>query len=676
MAKSRNPYKTITIKPVSGLVDTRATADEIPLGGYRYVQAWEVLQKGKLCRASGFRRAGADFWNNNADLHDHLEGVFRQPIVWKWAFTQAIGIDKHFCATQNRLYALNNGTGNWKVIGDTFGGAETTACPERTWWGAGYGDLCVFTNGSDKPVYHVIDQPADNAGQSVALIPDLELLNISAVGFVIEWAGITFYCNIVQDGVRKSYAVLWSDYQNPISVKPKASASLAGYKYFDFGEVILNAAPIGNSLLFYTNKGIWQCDTTSATVTTATGETITPGLTFFKRYDADRPGDRCLAFPKTLITTGSDHWYFALDAIYHYNLYLPFPERTDWIHRASAAIFDDIEESRCQGHCGGYEVAKKQIWWSWSRKGESCPSKSLTVNVEVPFVSFFPFGVTAFGNGAFKLQQTVRQWLISECVCTPAGLDSIGWGFTKEGGYCSSGGDTVPTCTPPTCFWTTATVTIDGQLVEDLTQPMDPNSVCAKLAGSTIQDLCGQEWAADQCNTPDQFFMCSAEDYCIKQTDPEAFYYEFCQDFTGCGGYVKEGYQSLLRSGPIDLSQTRHKLFTSFELECFPVPQAFPASIGLRVGMAETALDPNADPEGNCAILWEQEDLLPLKCLDKLTQEQVEDGVVPDSPFIWPIYLDGIFFFYEIMISNPSVSPPDTGGACCLSRFAFNVALK
>lgn len=675
----RPPYKTISIKPIDGLLDTRRLADQVEVGSWRWVESWEVTERGKLCRMSGYRRLLEEEFNNNADAHDQLLAIagrtMRQPIVFLHEHPMASGAKKFFLATANTLYALNNSTGNYKVIGNAFSPVESTSCQEVGWSAGGFGDVAVFSNGVDPAVYHVIDQPVRGvANQSVQPIPDLALLKVTRVGLVKQWAGITFYANVVQDGTRKSYRVLWSDYQNPISIKPKASASVAGFKDLDFGEVILAAAPIGNSMLWYTNLGIWISDVSSS------------GVTWSKRYapDENHPKDRCLSYPRTLVSTGSEHYYMANDGIYLFSLYVPRPQRIDWIHKASAVMYDDLDSRRCQVHCAGYEVLKKQLWFSWAKQGQGCAQQSLVINTEFPFVSIVPKGFTAFGNLGFIRQKSVREFLLERCICDAAGLDSHDLGFVMEGGYCAANPEVVDAsgCSgaPPTVLFTHSTVNLDGVLVEDMTQQTAASdSLCAQLGGLTVADICSDEQQSDQCKPFDTFVMASSDDFCLKQTDPQIAYRERCTDFTGCGGYLKEGYRSPLRSGPLDLNlPEQEKILARFGLQLYPVAQTVPSQVTLKIGGAGSALDPNTfDDDQPCAIMYQQQKPQPLACQGKRTaREHRAMGTREDGDLAWVTWWPGKFLYFEIDIVNPTAAQPDTGGLCCLSSITFRVLVQ
>src|SRR6185436_7271866 len=80
---------------------------------------------------------------------------------------------------------------------------------------------------------------------------------ITKVGTVITWQGCVFIFNIVQEGAVRSGAALWSNYQKPLDWIPN-EGSTAGSSDVMTGETVLNAIPLSNRLLVFTNKGIWE----------------------------------------------------------------------------------------------------------------------------------------------------------------------------------------------------------------------------------------------------------------------------------------------------------------------------------------------------------------------------------------------------------------------------------
>lgn len=661
--------KPFPITPVTGYLDTRSTPDEVPFNGYRWVQNMEVTTKHRLCTLPGFEKLLSKSQYNNQDLHDQLFSHTRQPVNLLYQAESTAGFSKLFAGTQNRLYALNSSTGNWKIISDQLGGAETDGCVDQRWAAATVNNTVLFTNGIDDVVYHVIDQPITESGnQSVAVVPDLIALNVRKVSVVIAWNNLMFLMNFEADGSRSANGIMWSDYKRPISFKPHASVSLAGRFFLDSGEAILNALPLGNSLLIYTTRGIWEATATG-------GEDV---IAFVKRYSAPKTGIRCLSYKHTLVSNGSSHFYWNESGIYRYDFYMQHPELTDWIHRASYYIFDDINKAKCNVHHGSFIGKKNTIIWSWAKAGEDCPSMSFRVNTEFPFSAYEDHGYTAFATFEPDTPMNVRDFLLAQCICTVAELNTYSEGFNKEGGFCEPEVETVCGVRPAN-FFTSVPLVIDNDIeVEDYTQAVaDENSLFAMLGNITVQELCDAEFQADECNAETFFIATSAQDYCIKQlTDVHSR--EICTDFGGCGGYEQLGYIPLWRSGPLDLGiPLDDKMVNLFAIEAIPEDQAVPSQIILRVGMAAQANDPNIPTGTRRVIRWEQQAPKTLEPLSAITEAQhIKNGTRPNENYEWVLYLEGRYFYYELSVVNPNVNPPNTGGACCFSRTDFYAAPK
>ena len=664
-------FKSVHIKPVTGVMDLRSEPDEVPVGGYRYVKNFHIDLNKRLRRIPGWTRAFHDRTNNNWDLHDQLSidpsdpnsvQYTRQSINMLYEATTPSKFSKLFAGTQNRIYALNNETGNWKVISDTLGGTAQTACQTKRFFGAQVGDTVLFTNGEDALVYHVIDQPAiETDTQSVAPVPDLVTLSVTKAKVILSWNNMILLMNIEQDGEGHPNRIMWSDYNRPIAFVP-VTGSLAGYQDLDYEDSILAAKAIKNKVLIYTTCGIWELQVVGGESTFSVG----------CRWKSGDGGKRTLAYPNTLVSTGEEHYYFGYDAIYKYSLFDQEPVQVDWIHKGSSRIFDDIDKDRCALHSGGYQGDRSQIWWSWCKTGEQCPSESFVINVAYQFSSFVDAGFTAFVFHEPDFQESLRTFILKHCICDIAGFNQYA-GFVREGGYCYA--EPTYTCdTEPTVFFSSSAL-VDGEItVEDYTGDPDADSLYSLLGSIRINDYCADELGADECNAERAFLMAASEDYCIKEAF-DVYYREECINFArgGCGAYSLNGYQSRLLSGPMDLKMPDDdKIVNRFAIEAHTNPETVPAQIILKIGSASHAVDPMT-ASGNCVILWEDQDPKELECLsdvDAATHDS--DGTRPNDELEWALYHIGRFLYFDIVVLNASVTPVDTGGIISLSRFTFD----
>lgn len=226
----------------------------------------------------------------------------------------------------------------------------------------------------------------------------------------------------------------------------------------------------------------------------------------------------------------------------------------------------------------------------------------------------------------------------------------------------------------PQSIWTQNPKVIEylGESVttEDYDQLVaDPDSLCALLS-DTINQACESELREDECNAGKRFVAASSQDYCIKEFSG-SYFREICVSFDDCGDYQRQGYKSKLRSGPISGGiYEDDKEISRFEVEAAPAMQTSPSILKLKVGTHSQAIDPNND---NCGIVWQEQDPKALQCLSVPAAVSARNMTVPSQSFEWPLYMAGRYLYFELSIENPDVSPVDTGGACCFSRYTVNM---
>lgn len=651
----------IPIVPVSGFLDVRGTPDETPFGGYRRALNVDVTTKRRLCRVKGWRKFRDQANYNNQDLHDQLVApALLQDLTLLFQARTNAGFTHVFAASQNRIYAEVTATGNWRILSDIFGG-EHVDCSEQVWSAGHIGGVVVFSNNADKPVYHLIGQPAlEPDTQSVSVIPDFERLSITKVGLVVAWNNLMLYMDVEQDGVRVRNRIIWSDYKRPLSVYPNAGISLAGSSDLPSGEIILNAEAMADRLMIYTTSGIWEAFASGGTAV----------FTFRKRYVSDEAGSRCLAYKRTLVSTGDEHYYMGRDGIYRYSLYVQKPELVEYIHRASATIFDDINPAACNAHCAGFFPERRQIWFSWAQAGENCAGRTLVVGTEFPFCSVIDEGFSGFVNVEPHVNLIIRDFIRQFCICTSAELEAGGFGFLKEGGYCTPQEDPPCPARPQSFHSQTPRVEADiGVTTEQWDGPADADSFSAMFGTLTVGDICNEEFLAGGCNANETFLMASTFDKCLKEA-ASVYYREHNTNRESCGTYSKDGYKSILTSGAIHFNTPeQEKLVSSFQIEAHPEPATIPGEIKFRIGVAAQAIDP-LTASGRCMIFWEEQDEKRLECLSALTlAESIKEGTAPAETFAWPLHAPGKYLYYEIEIGNARATPKDTGAAVCISRY-------
>lgn len=654
-------YKPLQIKPLSGLLDLRSLPEEVAYGDYRWVENVESPAKGKICRRPGFQRLlGEKTPYNNQDMHDQLFENPPQPISMLFEAISTTNVHRLLAATQNRIYALDDSVGNWKIISDVYGGTPLTTCSPRIFKAAQVEDIVVFTNGFDTPLYWVFDQSTTGSNaQSIQPITDLKTLNVTRAEVVFGWKGIMFLANVVADGVRVNHRIMWSDFRRPLSFLPAASSSLAGFHDLGYGEDILGIQPLNDSLLIYTVRGIWECQV---------GDPTAEIFTFRQRYSSPQ-GHGCLTYRNTLINTGTEHIYFSRDGIYAYNLYTPVPVRTQWIHKTSAAIFNEIDPSQCDVQVGGWNPFKKEAWFSWTKVGDTCPYRTLILNTDYQFADVMQRGFTAFTNYRPSTGNSIRDYLVGLCICPADGLGILGDNFTKEGGFCVA--PPVVDCnTTFDSIYSTNPREVPGLpgTIEDSGAP-DPgaNSIYSALYNVNLDDLCTIEQTSDECNAAVKFLMASVDDNCIKQY---GFLYghELCTLHAGCGQYSLQGYESILRSGPIDYARaSNQKYVRRFLLEALSDFQTIPSTVVPRLGFSHQASDPNLE---TCPIMWVPLPAKALACASPTSEVTHQlNNTQPYLALEWPTYIGGRFIYWEISIAG-------TGGSACFSSITLDAAVK
>ncbi len=656
--------KPLMIQPAIGLgLDARSNPSEVDLGTWRHLLNFGVTAKGRLCRIPGWDKFLTATEYNNADLHDQLlsETGFpsRLPVTFLFEAVSTRKSTKLIAGTQNALYAQNSGTGNWKVISDRLG------ADGARWRAAQLNDSVIFTNNVDKPVVWLFDQGVTEANdQSVATIEDLDEIGISKVGTVIVWQGTVFLMNVTVNGAVQSASVFWSNYQKPLDWIPN-EGSTAGSSDLGYGETILNAIPLGNRLLIFTDRGIWECQAVG-------GEQV---FAFTKRYDPVK-GEACLFYPNTLVSKGDEIVYLGIDGIYAYSFYVTKPQRVEWMHKASSLMFDYINRNDCLAHVAAYNSQRKEILFSYAKNDESIPSETLVCNAEYPWAYILDHGFSAMVNfTARSSSQTIRDFFLAHCICDESGLDTYWSQFTKEGGYCEAPETITCNQTPASIF------TVTEKEIEYLDESVttedydaaeaDEDSLCAILGDVTLGSLCESEIRQDECSSGLRFVVASSTDYCLKEFS-QNYYREQCATFTGCGSYNRLGYRSRLRSGPITAGDYQNnKEISRLELEASSSVQTTPSQFGLRIGRHSQAVDPNYD---DCGIVWDDQDPVDIECLGEVSAAtHIAENTIPSKTYDWPLYYEAKYLYFELSVENSNVFPVDTGGATCISWFTLNM---
>lgn len=372
-ARQKNPWQTVSIHPLTGVLDTRSRPADIPPGGFRYKQNFAVNSEGKLCRRDGHQRSFSDvLYDNNGVLlsdpshgagsnyhnHDHHhQGATREPINFLYESTSSAGIRRLFDGTQSRISVLDSDAGTWTDIATGYG------TPGSRWHADELQDVIIFVNNFNGPLSADITAPYTPG--PVSSIGDLNTLQMTRCRVVVQFQGFMLLMNVDEGGLTYSSRIRWSDLNLPKSYAVTGPPSLAGFQDLDYGDEILAAAEMMGSLYVYTRRSIWKVSIAGTT---------TDVFSFTRVYTEPKNQAGCLTFPDTLVSTGSEHWYMARDGIYNFNPYIAAPERQDWLHRADGMIYrtptTQMDTAFCPSPVAEYFPNERELWFSWPSIGQ------------------------------------------------------------------------------------------------------------------------------------------------------------------------------------------------------------------------------------------------------------------------------------------------------------------
>jgi len=636
--------KLYEIRPLTGPLDPQTSPDSVVAGAHRWVQNFRVNAAGTLERSKGwtklFPSAGV-----NSDLRDQLlskssnsEAVEEDVTLVEQVKTTE-GFGKLIAGTKSRLYSYNPKTKNWKLIGDELGGSGR-------WKIAYLGDHCVFVNDSAKPYYWKIDQPVEGTSSSnvnsVKEIEGFSAIGLNRIKHIKEWRGLMFYGNVHEHNEWIPDRLVWSDFKNPLRVEAEVEDSLAGYQDLGHGENIIGMEPIANSLLVYTERGIWQFD--------IAGGTGTDVLSFRKRYTDEDSGNSLPFYKNTLIAAGDNHFYLGRDGVYFYNAYRAKPDKPDWLHVASSIITNDINSDLCELPVAAFNSLTDEVWISWPEKGATKNSKTIIINIKHQHVSYMDAGFNDFVTHTSKSYTSLGEFLVNNCVCTEAKIASFR--ETPEGPSNCDGSDNFSStlCSPAiNSIYSTTSETYgsfydsDTIISENLFGAESSGSLYTKLGSQKFADLC-----SDTCDEEAVFVMAYATDNCLK-ADGGSFTRTKCISKSGCGTYEETDFRSLLRSPALRLNSPQHeKLLRTFVLEFEHASNG--GGIDLIVGQSAQAIDSNTKTLG-CGLVWTDPVSRDIRCVTgKGSKAHKSEGTRANEELNWPCYTRGRNIYYQIAV--------------------------
>ena len=448
--------------PLTGVMDSRSSVDQEPDGAFAWKQNFEITPDGKLHQVNGFNRP---FWISrsvdgvacpykNWDFHNQGDDVLDEdllPITLLFPSSANDGVRRLFAGTKTRFMRMDEATGEWTDISTGLGADGVDNKVSVRIRAAELQDTIVFTNGFDNVKYHEL---ASDVSQDVDLTTFGEGgVAITDVECVIQYQGVIMLMNMKEGGVRIASRIRWSDLNDPTAFDLSVTSSITDYQDLDYGEEILNAAVMLGFLYIFTDKSIWRCNFS------VDSNTNTATLNCQRVYSEPRNRSKCLAYPNTLVSTGADFYYAGSDAIYHYNPYLPEPERIEWIYKSSGVIFEDeryrIDKKSCKSPIAEYWPDKREIHFSWplaeavttSNYVATCNDKpdqtyssginrsTLVINTQFSTCDFRDYGMTAMTNFRTDLyadgscnQQNIFLGAYSTDFC----LKQLGVGYVRE----------------------------------------------------------------------------------------------------------------------------------------------------------------------------------------------------------------------------------------------------
>lgn len=705
-------YKSVSLKPLNGVLDNRSMPEDTASGHVRHRLNFQQNSAGRMGRAPGFEKFLSKLSGyNNEDLHDQmlaaqiyyadldpaedgaddvrdyppgdvcatirsLRAQLREHITLLYQAISTSGGRYWIVGTQSRLYELNVSIGAYRLLVDGLGGQTSDTLAVRFHVGQ-VKDTLVFTNDVDKLFSYTLgDEIAGCAMRATRSIPDLDLIKLSKARDIIGFKGHILLFNVVMDGGRLEHRYVWSDfmlgagslkelvpgsattgqkndpnsYRASVSFDPAIADTIAGYGELPFGHKLLRAIEFNGVIVAFTNRGIFNIDTTGAA-----------DRAFLHTRKYSHPdGAACLFYPNTLINCGDCLRYMGKDGIYRWDAFTIEPEREDWLHKGTGVMFASINAEACEAHCAGYGSRilegreERCIEFSYAEQGHDVPSHTLVVWPEQHFVSPGDYGMTAYGNCNPDARPSINDFLRQYCLC---GIDDLSQEYIKSG---------LPT-TNPECEEITSIISDDTQEVdigdsevaevEDYDGAASETSLCAALGDLKLDDVCLG------CESETIFVGASSRDKCLKQIGT-AFSREVCLNsevtlgalngfaYTNARGvYVYEGYYSKLIIGPHPLgAKDIEKNVRNVMLELEHVAEANRNVIALRVGYSYSPLDPNKE---DCGVVWGNYLRKELKCPQSLTPAQYRaKNLRPDHGVEWSVFKTGRFLYFEFTIAG------------------------
>jgi hypothetical protein len=565
---------------------------------------------------------------------------------------EAVSVSKRrklLAGTKSRLYVLNETSGNWRILADGLGGlyqSDNCGCSARRFKAAQLGNIVIFTNSFDPVLSWNMDVgPNGCEFWSAAFIEDLQGLGVTRAGVVASWNGFVFIGDVAIDAEAQPSRLLWSDYNGPLSWAP-GGESLAGDHDFGLGERIIAIEPIGGRLLVYTSSGN----------TKAIYSTTIVGGDEVLHFEEIYRGPDGIEYPNSLVNIGSAHVWGGQSGIMWLGEYDRVPTRPEWIHKSSGVIysgtdpkwlasfpglssFPAINKKACEQFIGGYDSTSKTIWFSWPTGANICPNMSLILNHAYGHSSVVDRGFTAFVMHRPDYQMLLRDFLATYAGCD-IGLEA------KEGQPYADLSIGLP-------------VAYIRNENEDPDQPVDPNSLCARVSSMQLADFC------PTCESESLFVMADAHDRTLKEFMPGGYFRERFVDsgltydcpYTVPGNYASDGYYSMQQGDAYDYRVHEEKLINQAIVDFEAEPQTTPNDLFFQVAYGS---------QSGCMI-WDSTSPKPLACTlegDETSMEAANQR--PRELPTFKFYRKGAFLAWRFYVNG-------TGGGASFGALTLSV---
>ena len=436
--------------------------------------------------------------------------------------------------------------------------------------------------------------------------------------------------------------MLWGDFESATSFI-ESDTSHAGRATVAVGETILNAAPLGNWLMLYTDKSIWR-------VTLVGGEDV---FSFERIYQ----GGNALSLQFSLINGGDIHLYLGESDVYALSQFDSRPITVPWITKASGMIFngivedhatyDPINKDACNLVTGGWSEETHEAFLSWPTGDRVCPNVTLRFNMKFQAADFIDHGFTSFLTFRMDNRPTIGQFLEDLGVCargTLSGHRVQGWrGLHRRRG-------SVPN--PPLFIWNET---------ENPAAPIHPRSICALLQGKTLADFCedcatGDDLHRGECRG---FYAQTDRGRCLLPGDAGGNYVNY--DGYACDGefYEQPWVSDGDAAGPGEL-QERGREDRQDDRDG---SRAADPDHAQRFDDGDWLRRPAVS---NCTT-WRTAKILPYECLTFRTPAQrVRDSTRPDATFYFPVWRRGRFLAARFILDG-------LGGGGMFSAMSFMI---